>query len=71
MTVLFSEHALEQCRERGVSISEVKEAVQKGAKHLQHDNNIVSIYRHMKVIFKKVEETYFIITVMIRKEHEK
>lgn len=63
----MGKHALEQARERGISINEIKEAVQKGAKHLQ-DDKIVSFYRHMKIVFKKQNDKFFIITVMIRRE---
>ena len=70
MELLMSKHALEQARERGVSINEIKETIQKGAKFLQDskEGKIVSLYRHIKVIFKKIEDKYFIISVMIRKE---
>ncbi len=67
MELLMSKHALEQARERGVGISEIKEAIQKGAKFAQDDKTI-SIYRHLKIVFKKVNETFFVITVMIRKQ---
>ena len=67
MRILLSRHALEKSRERGASINEIKEAIQKGAKFLQ-DGKIVSIYRHIKVIFKKLNEIFYVITVMIRKE---
>ncbi len=66
MKLLMSKHALEQARERGVSINEIKEAVQKGAKSPQ-DGKTITIYGHLKVIFKKINETVFVITVMIRK----
>ena len=69
MEILFSKHALEQARERGVSINEIKETIQKGAKFIQ-ECKIVSSYRHIKVVFKKINEVIFIITVMIRKENE-
>lgn len=70
MELLFSKHALEQARERGVSINEIKETIQNGAKSIQDpsEGKIVSVYRHIKVIFKKIQDKYFIISVMIRKE---
>ncbi|MBI2628529.1 DUF4258 domain-containing protein [Candidatus Pacearchaeota archaeon] len=67
MNILFSRHALEQMRERGVSINEIKEVMQNGAKFIQDNDKIVADYRHIRVIFKKLEEQYFVITVMIRK----
>ena len=66
MKILMSKHALEQARERGISISEIKETIQKGAKFPQEDK-IAAIYRHVKVIFKKINENVFVITVMIKK----
>jgi len=66
MKLILSKHAVEQARARGVSIDEVKDAVQKGAKHLQ-GNKIVSDYGYIRVVYKKLEEECFIITVMVRK----
>lgn len=63
----MSKHALEQSRERGVSINEIKETITKGIKLLQN-NKIISKYRHIKIVFKKIKDYYFIITVMIRTE---
>ena len=62
----MSEHALEQARERGVSINEIKETVQKGAKFPQNGKTL-AVYRHIKIAFKKINELIFVITVMIRK----
>ncbi len=67
MELLMSRHALEQSRERGISINEIKETIQKGAKFRQ-ENKIISIYRHIKIVFKKMENKFFVITVMIKKE---
>ena len=67
MGIVMSKHALEQARERGVGIDEIKETIQMGAKFLQQDK-IVAMYRHIKIVFKKMENKFFIITVMIRSE---
>ena len=67
MDLLMSKHALEQSRERGISINEIKETIQKGAKFMQ-DDKIVSMHRHIKIVFKKIKDDFFVITVMIRKE---
>jgi hypothetical protein len=67
MKLSMSRHALEQARERGISINEIKETIQKGAKFIQ-ENKIISVYRHIKVIFKKIEDKFFVITVMVKKE---
>jgi len=67
MEIVMSAHALEQARERGVSINEIKDAIKCGAKSLQNEK-IISMYRHIKVVFKKQEDKFFVITVMIRSE---
>ncbi len=66
MELLMSEHVLEQSRERGISINEIKETIQKGMKFVQ-DGKIVSNYRHMRIVFRKMNNKFFVITVMIRK----
>ena len=63
----MSIHALEQARERGISINEIKETIRCGAKFLQQEK-IVAMYRHIKIVFKKIKDKFFIITVMIRTE---
>lgn len=63
----MGKHALERARERGVGISEIKETIERGAKHLQGEK-VVSMYRHIKVIFKKIKSKFFILSVMIRSE---
>ena len=69
MELWITKHALDQARERGISINEINEAVQKGAKFIQDEKErkIVSDYRHMRIVFKKIENKYYVITVMIRK----
>ena len=69
MDLFITKHALDQARERGISINEIKEAIQKGAKFIQDEKEkkIVSDYRHMRIVFKKLEDKYYVITVMIRK----
>lgn len=67
MEIQLSKHALDQARERGISIGEIKRTIQRGAKHLQDKNKIVSDFMHIKVVYKKMHDIYFIITVMIRK----
>ena len=70
MELLFRKHALEQARERGISVNEIKETIQKGAKFIQDikEGKIVASYRHIKVIFKKINDKFFVVTVMIKKE---
>ena len=62
----MGKHALEQARERGITINEIKKAIQQGAKHLQERNKIVSDFMHVRVVYKKIQNQAFVITVMIR-----
>ena len=66
MEIIMSRHALEQARERGISINEIKETIQKGSKFLQKNNKIIATYRHLKIVFKKLNDKFFLITVMVR-----
>lgn len=67
MILTLSRHAIEQARERGISIEQVKTAIQRGAKHLQGEEKIVSDYTYIRVVYKKLKDEFFVITVMIRK----
>ena len=66
MEIQMGRHALEQARERGITINEIKKTIQQGAKHLQEQNKIVSDFMHLRVVYKKIQEQTFVITVMIR-----
>lgn len=66
INLVMSRHAIEQARERGVSVNKIKDAVRQGAKSIQNEK-IIAVYRHIKVVFKKVKDKFFVITVMIRK----
>ncbi len=69
MELLISKHALEQAREKGISVNEIKETIQNGSKSLQ-DGKILSNYRHIRVVFKKIANKFFVITVMIRRNEK-
>lgn len=64
MELLMSKHALEQARERGVSINEIKETIQRGAKFPQNGKTI-AVYRHIKIAFKKINEFIFVMSEML------
>lgn len=66
MEIVMGKHALEQARERGISINEIRKAIQQGAKHLQEKNKLVSDFMHIRAVYKKTEDKVFVITVMIR-----
>jgi hypothetical protein len=63
--IRYSKHARHRMIERGISEKEVSDAIQKGTKRNQ-DGKIVASYTYFEVVFKKVRDTYYIITVMLR-----
>jgi hypothetical protein len=50
---------------RGISPKEVADAIRKGSKRFQ-DGKIIAAYRYLEVVYKKVGEDYYVITVMLR-----
>ncbi|MBI2144187.1 DUF4258 domain-containing protein [Candidatus Woesearchaeota archaeon] len=66
MALLFSKHAREQMVARGIDESLVAEAIKRGSKYLQKPDKIVTDYRYFSVIYKKVWEDCFVITVKPR-----
>jgi len=65
MELLLSRHAKEQMIDRGFSKGEVEESIRKGTKNIQN-GKIISTYRDYKVVYKMINETYFVITIMYR-----
>lgn len=65
MKIILTKHARERMVSRGISLEEVKNAIVKGSKRIQ-DGKIVSTYRYFEVVYKKVEETFVVVTVSPR-----
>jgi hypothetical protein len=51
--------------ERGISPSEVSEAIYKGSKR-RKGREIIASYRHIEVVFRMVNREYYVITIMLR-----
>ena len=66
MGILYSKHAREQMIARGISENEIEAAITGGEKELQKPNKILSYYRYFCVVYKKVGEDYYVITVKPR-----
>ena len=47
------EHIIDRMQLRGIFTRQIKEAVQKGSKHLRKDGCIVVAYRWFKVIYRE------------------
>ena len=63
--IRYSKHARQRMIERGISEKEVSEAINKGIKRNQN-GKIVSSYTYFEVVYKKVHDTNYVITVMLR-----
>jgi len=63
--IKFSAHARQRMIERGITEREVRIALEKGSKRRQ-DGCIVASYSYFEVVFKKSDDVYYVITVMVR-----
>ena len=63
--IKYSKHARKRMVERGISEKEVIKAIQKGKKRRQN-GKLIAIYSYCEVVFKKVDDEYYIITVILR-----
>ncbi len=66
LIVKYSKHAREQMIARGITEKEVEEGIQRGSKQLQKPNKILSYYRYFCVVYKKIEDINYVITVKPR-----
>ncbi len=66
MEFLFTRHARQRMIERGVYVSEVEQAVQKGSKQLQAKDRLVSSYGYINVVYRKLKDRIVVITVKMR-----
>ena len=51
---------------RGISEKEVEEGIKRGSKELQRPNKILSYYKYFCVVYKKIGEDFYVITVKPR-----
>lgn len=65
LKIKYSKHARHRMVEIGISNREVKKAIDRGAKRLQ-DDKIISAYSYFEVVYKKIGEAVFVITVKPR-----
>ena len=66
MPIKYSRHAREQMIARGISEKEVQEAIQRGSKQVQKPNKVLSYYRYFCVVYRKIAQDIYIITVKPR-----
>lgn len=48
-----AEHVFDRMKIRGIGVNEIKEAVQKGARHIEKDGKITAVFRWYKVIYRE------------------
>jgi hypothetical protein len=63
--IKYSRHARMRMVERGISVREVRDTILKGSKRAQ-GNKIVSAHKHLEIVFRKLDDGYYVITVMLR-----
>jgi len=66
LIVKYGKHAREQMFARGITEKEVIEGIQRGSKELQKPNKILSYYRYFCVVYKKIGNVNYVITVKPR-----
>ena len=66
MKIMYSKHARAQMIARGLSENEVEEGIRCGAKSIQFPNKILSVYRYYCVVYKKIKDIIYVITVKPR-----
>jgi len=65
MRVIPTKHARTRMVSSGVSLAEIKNAILKGSKRIQN-GKVVAAYRYFEVVYKKVDETFVVVTVSPR-----
>lgn len=66
MELLFTHHARQRMIERGVSVSEVEQAIQWGSKQLQGEGRLASNWGYIGVVYIKLKNRIIVITVKLR-----
>ena len=66
LRIILSMHAEEKMIERGISQTEVEKAIKSGSKFIQVPDKIVAEYTYFSVVYKKVGDAYYVITVQPR-----
>jgi len=63
--IILTKHARERMVSRGISVGEIKKAIMSGSKRIQN-GKIVAAYRYFEVVYKKIDETFVVVTVSPR-----
>jgi len=63
--ILFTKHASQQMKERGITKEQVKTCIKRGAKFRQGKNEFLSAYTYIRVAYVQKKELLVIKTVMV------
>ena len=66
MAIKYGKHAREQMIARGISEKGVEEGIKRGSKELQKPNKVLSYYKYFCVVYKKIGNDTYVITVKPR-----
>ena len=61
----YSKFARQRMIEHGISEYEILKAISRGKKRI-HKNKIIATYTYFEVVYKKIGNDYYIITVQLR-----
>lgn len=65
LKIKYSRHARLRMIERGISENEVEQAIVRGNKRIK-ENAIISAYLYFEVVYRKVTDAIYVITVQLR-----
>ena len=66
LKIVYSKHAREQMVARGISETDAEEGIKRGSKELQKPGKILSYYKYVCVVYKKIDNNFYVITVKPR-----
>jgi len=66
LTIRYSKHARERMVLRGITEKEVEEGIKRGSKELQKPNKILSHYKYFCVVYRKIKDNTYVITIKPR-----
>lgn len=66
LAIKYSKHARERMVLRGITEKEIQEAIKRGSKELQKPDKILSRYKYFCVVYKKIKEDLYVITIRPR-----
>ncbi len=66
MIIKLSKHAEEKVIERGITMNEIENAIKSGSKFIQQPDKIVAEYSYFSVVYKKIRDVHYVITVKPR-----